>query len=151
MNFICLLDVVIESLENYRSTGSAFPLRQSNLFEYLPPSNHYIVSPIVSNHIPSFTSSINRRIDLTPGVLVPVHRYRRLPSFTNSPNRVPKKIKSIKKKLIPVRSKRQLIARKFRTKLTREHLSHQFSELIRMNRESLILNNEVPQQDSTVI
>lgn len=77
-----LIDIVIESLENYRSLGTVFPLQKSNLFKYLPPSNH---SLLVSNPIPTFMPSNNHRIDLTPGVLVP---YRRLSSSLNSRKQV---------------------------------------------------------------
>jgi len=59
------LDLVIESLDNYRSLGSVFPLRQSDLYTYLPSSNHLILPIIIAHLIPIFTSFNNhRRINL---------------------------------------------------------------------------------------
>jgi hypothetical protein len=145
VDFIYLIGIVIESLDNYRRLGSAFPLHTLNLFKYLPPSNHSILSPILSNHIPIFTSFNTHRIDLTPGVLVPFHRYRRSSSLPNSHNRVSKpvlqKVKSIQKKSTSPRKDRQSIVHNVTTKMHREHLSHQLTELIRMNNQPLILNN----------
>ncbi len=130
--FIYLIDIVIESLDNYRSLGSVFPLHKLNLFKYLTSSNHFIMSPIILDPIPTFISSNNRRIDLTPGiVVVPFHRYRHLPSFSNSYNRFFKPIdRKIKSK--SVRNDRQSIVHNVKTKISREHLSHQITELIQM-------------------
>jgi len=127
-----LIDIVIESLDNYRSLGSVFSLPKLNLFKYLPPSNHCIISPIILDRIPTFISSNNRRIDLTPGIVVdPFHRYRRLPSFSNSSNRFFKPVhQKIKSK--SVRNDRQLIVHNVKTKISREHLSHQLTKLIQM-------------------
>jgi hypothetical protein len=65
------------------------------------------------NPTPTFTYSNNRRIDLTPGVFIPYHRSRRLPSTKNSYNRfskpILKKVKSIQKNSKFARSDRQLI------------------------------------------
>ncbi len=59
------LDLVIESLDNYRSLGSVFPLRQSDLYTYLASSNNLILPIIIAHLIPIFTSFNNhRRINL---------------------------------------------------------------------------------------
>jgi hypothetical protein len=143
-HFTYLIDIVIESLDNYRSSGSAFPLRNSNLFKYLPPSDHSVLSPIMSNHIPTFIPINNRRIDLTPGVLVPFRRYRRLSSPRTSHNRVLGKVKSIQKKSPPpsIKKHRQFIVHKVKKKFSRGHLSHQLTELIRMNNKPSTLNTQ---------
>ncbi len=133
---IYLIDIVIESLENYRSLGSVFPLQKSNLFEYLPPSNHFLLLPMTENHIPTFTSPNNRRIDLTPGVTVSFRHYRRLPSSINSHKHFSKPvIQKLRSK--PIRKERQSIVPKVTTKLYREHLSHQITELIRTNNKPI--------------
>ena len=121
-------------MDNYRSTGSAFPLRNSNIFKYLPPSNHLILSHVKSNHIPNFISINNRRIDLTPGVFVSFHRYHRLLSSPSSSNRViQKQVKFITKKSSRAKNDRSLIAHKVKKKLSRRDLSHQLTEFIRMD------------------
>ncbi|CAF3673399.1 unnamed protein product [Rotaria sordida] len=156
---ICLnaaLNIVIESLDNYRSLGSVFPLHSSNIFKYLLPSNPPVLSPIISNQIPIFTSLNTHRIDLTPGVLVSFHRYRRLPllSHSKSPNHFSKsvlqKIKLTQKKSTPVRSQHQSIIHNVIKKMDREHLSHQLTEFIRMNNKPIILNNKLHEQDSII-
>jgi hypothetical protein len=78
------------------------------------------MSPIILDPIPTFISSNNRRIDLTPGiVVVPFHRYRHLPSFSNSYNRFFKPIdRKIKSK--SVRNDRQSIVHNVKTKISRE-------------------------------
>jgi hypothetical protein len=123
--FIYLIDIVIESLDNYRSLGSVFPLHKLNLFKYLTSSNHFIMSPIILDPIPTFISSNNRRIDLTPRiVVVPFHRYHHFQiHIIVSPNQLTEKLNQ---------NDRQSIVHNVKTKIFREHLSHQFTELIQM-------------------
>ena len=119
-------------MENYRTLGSVFPLQESNIFKYLPPSNHSLLLPIMSNHIPMCISPINRRIDLTPGVLHPFRRYRRLPSSLNSYKQFSKPvIQKLRSK--PIRSERRSTVQNITVKPYREQLSHQLTELIRAN------------------
>ncbi|CAF1004493.1 unnamed protein product [Adineta ricciae] len=66
--------IVIDTLDNYRENGSAFPLPESKLFKYLP----FNTSSILSNQIASFVSINSQLIDLTPGVNLSKRRYRRL-------------------------------------------------------------------------
>ncbi|CAF3384230.1 unnamed protein product [Rotaria sp. Silwood1] len=143
------INIVIESLNNYRSLGSIFPLRSSNIFKYLLPSDHSTLSPIISNHIPIFTSMNSHCIDLTPGVLVSSHHYRRLSSLlpSKSPNHlskpVLKKIKSTQKKSKSITRQSQSIVHNVISKRDREHLSHQLTEFIRMNNKSLTSNSRL--------
>ncbi|CAF2942491.1 unnamed protein product [Rotaria sp. Silwood2] len=143
--------IMIESLDNYRSLGSAFPLRSSNLFKYLLPSDHVVLSPIMSNFIPSFTSPNSCCIDLTPGVPVSFHRYRQLPSRSSSKplNHLSKPILE-KRKSTLIRNQRQLIIHNVTTKIDREHWSHQLTEFIHMNNKPITLNNKLHEQDSII-
>jgi hypothetical protein len=132
-------------LDNYRSLGSALPLRKPNLFEYLPPASAYLaVSRIMPYHIPVFTPINSRRIDLTPGVVVSFHRYRRTPStITRKIKTVQKKVISVPKSLKPVINKRRSMIHKITTK---KHFSHQLTELIQTNNKQLILNEKLQQE-----
>jgi hypothetical protein len=109
---------VIDTLDNYRSLGSVFSLRQSILYTYLPSSNPSIPSSMIPHPIPISTSFNNHRIDLTPGVLVPSHR---------------PKMKSISKRSKSVRTDHQSLVHYQPIKISRGHLSPQLTELIQMN------------------
>jgi hypothetical protein len=117
---------VIDTLDNYRSLGSVFSLRQSILYTYLPSFDHSIPSSMIPHPIPISTSFNNHRIDLTPGVLVPSRRSSS--SYKHYP-----KMKSISKRSKSVRTDHQSLVHHQPIKISREHLSHQLTEFIQMN------------------